>query len=321
MNKNIFEGIQYFITIAQFGSIRLASNHLGVEQKTIRHKIKLLEKYLGIALIESSSIGSTLTDKGWEIHGALANDFQGLVNKVEVISKGEKPNQRTEQFKIFMPAGTANLFSIHIVPKLYKMFPNISVDIVSFNLKYILFYGSQLKNIINNMDMIILDDITLSIIHPDDWRIVSRYVEKLYLHTSRSYLDKVGPIENIKDLDGLDFIGKAGIHNQNGNIHLINHKTGDEQSINFNIIFNAETELVKAYLLNKGLGISMLGRSTLHSISLHKDLQLVPLLTDYNNKKDINYSILTKNSVSHPQYAKEVTKLINEATDSWVAYD
>ncbi|MDC0535348.1 LysR family transcriptional regulator, partial [Francisellaceae bacterium] len=166
MNKYTFEGIQYFLTIAQMGSIRLASNELGVEQKTIRHKIKMLEQHLGITLIESSSKGSSLTDKGWEVHGALAQDFQGLTNKVSVISKGKNSTQRTEKFRILLPPFTANFFSLYIIPELYRKFPEIHVELISFNLKHMLFYGSQLKNIINNMDMLCLDNRALSIIHP-----------------------------------------------------------------------------------------------------------------------------------------------------------
>jgi LysR family nitrogen assimilation transcriptional regulator len=60
-------GLQYFVKIAELGSITKAAGHLHVAQPALSRQVKQLEDQLGAELLIRESRGVRLTDSGWQL--------------------------------------------------------------------------------------------------------------------------------------------------------------------------------------------------------------------------------------------------------------
>ena len=58
------QSLQYFVTLAETGSITRAAQQLYVAQPSLTKSLKLMEEELGFTLVERSASGVRLTEKG-----------------------------------------------------------------------------------------------------------------------------------------------------------------------------------------------------------------------------------------------------------------
>ncbi|MBD8027863.1 LysR family transcriptional regulator [Ureibacillus sp. Re31] len=85
-----FSSIEYFIAVAEHGSLSRAANHLYITQPALSKQIKLFEKELGYKHFIRSHQGMTLTESGKLLYKDIQPILLALKNKIKEHSKIEK---------------------------------------------------------------------------------------------------------------------------------------------------------------------------------------------------------------------------------------
>lgn len=85
-----FSSIEYFIAVAELGSLSSAANHLYITQPALSKQIKLLEQELGYKLFIRSHQGMTLTESGKLLYEDIQPILLALKNKIKDHKKIEK---------------------------------------------------------------------------------------------------------------------------------------------------------------------------------------------------------------------------------------
>jgi len=71
-------GIQAFEAVARLGNLAAAADFLGITGSAVSHRLRGLEKELGVQLLQRSARGLALTDAGRRYRGAVEDAFAGL---------------------------------------------------------------------------------------------------------------------------------------------------------------------------------------------------------------------------------------------------
>jgi LysR family glycine cleavage system transcriptional activator len=71
-------GIQAFEAVARLGTLAAAADFLGITVSAVSHRLRGLEKELGLSLLQRSQRGLVLTDAGRRYRGAVEAAFAGL---------------------------------------------------------------------------------------------------------------------------------------------------------------------------------------------------------------------------------------------------
>lgn len=85
-----FKSMEYFIAVAEYGSLSNAAQHLYITQPALSKQIKLFEKELGYKLFIRSHQGMTLTENGRALYEDIHPLLLALKNKVSEHRKIEK---------------------------------------------------------------------------------------------------------------------------------------------------------------------------------------------------------------------------------------
>jgi len=86
-----FNHLYYFHIAATEGSVKGASERLGVTQPTVSEQIRMLEKTLGVALFERTSTGLRLTQRGREAYEHTTAMFLAGERLVETLGHLSRP--------------------------------------------------------------------------------------------------------------------------------------------------------------------------------------------------------------------------------------
>ena len=71
-------GIQAFEAVARLGNLAAAADALGITASAVSHRLRGLERELGVHLLHRTPRGLTLTEAGRRYHGAVEAAFAGL---------------------------------------------------------------------------------------------------------------------------------------------------------------------------------------------------------------------------------------------------
>ena len=120
--------IQYFLVVAEEGSMSAGGRRLGVNQSTVSRRISALEDELKVRLFEHLSKGYVLTQTGEEFL-IFAKAIEIEMTKIDQVITGAD-TQLAGNIRITTVESLANLVLIPIVAKFIKLHPEISVDII-----------------------------------------------------------------------------------------------------------------------------------------------------------------------------------------------
>lgn len=115
--------LKYFMSVAEYGNISLASEYLNVSQPTLSSAIKELEKEFGITLFKRHHRGVVLTEEG-ETLFKKGGELLAKAEETESIMK-DLGKQR-KSLKLGVPPMIASL----ILPKIFKGFFEKNPDIL-----------------------------------------------------------------------------------------------------------------------------------------------------------------------------------------------
>ncbi|MBF9009338.1 LysR family transcriptional regulator, partial [Francisella tularensis] len=82
VDKNVIEGTRYFISLVELGSYTAVKNLYSVEINTVRSKLELLEKYLGVKLVQPNSNKIEITRDGKKYYASCHRLYTDLENSI-----------------------------------------------------------------------------------------------------------------------------------------------------------------------------------------------------------------------------------------------
>lgn len=119
--------LEYFVALAETGSLRAASEHCGVSQPSLSIQLANLERRLGQTLVERSRPGVILTPAGRGVDDrarAILEGAQNLVNRFDAQRSGLSGTIR------FGASGTLGPYLLpHVISRLHACHPDLSLHI------------------------------------------------------------------------------------------------------------------------------------------------------------------------------------------------
>jgi len=80
-----FLGLEAFVSVAELGSFTRAAEHLNLSQTAVTHRVKKLERNLGVPLLRRSHRDVVLTEEGAELLPRIKNTLAGVDAELERI--------------------------------------------------------------------------------------------------------------------------------------------------------------------------------------------------------------------------------------------
>jgi len=121
------EQIRYFLELAKTSSQRRAAESLGTTQPNLGHKIRDLEKALGIVLVSTTKRGTELTDQGRQLverAEAFITEYNRLIRHARNLRDGETGVLSIACY----PVHVERLLS-RVIGRLRNEHPNVEIDL------------------------------------------------------------------------------------------------------------------------------------------------------------------------------------------------
>lgn len=121
--------LQYFIALAEEGSVRTAAQKLKVSHSTISRRISALESDLGVRLFDRLPSGYQLTEDGQGILADVA-DIKSRVNNLELRISGQD-DKLCGPLRVTMPDIVACQALMPYIVRFTQDYPDIELDIIA----------------------------------------------------------------------------------------------------------------------------------------------------------------------------------------------
>lgn len=242
MTENL-NRLAYFVAIVETGTITAAANRLGVSKAVVSKQLQLLEQDLGVTLLLRSSRKMNLTDLGSEFYEgarasvALAQEtYQGI---------RQRDGELSGSLRISAPVDFGNLYIAPFAAQFMIANPTVKVD---------LRFSDTLVNPIEEKF-----DIAYRIGWPEDSSNIARKLTdfKLYVVASPGLLERLGPPQNLDELQTLPFIGHATLKKPE-KWTCIDKKDRSRSVLTFNQVATADTKQTVLSLTLDGAGLAIM---------------------------------------------------------------
>jgi DNA-binding transcriptional LysR family regulator len=186
MNSFDWQWWQYFLTIAELGSLSKAATTLNVSQPTLSRQLLAMEKQLGQTLFDRSTQGLRLTAFGVELLEECKR-MQSSAQRLQRLADGQA---QTLSGRIRVSAN--EVIALHYLPKILPdfmdQFPQLSVEI-------------DVSNRASSLDKRDAD-VAIRMFPPTQLDLISRHLFDIPLgfYASQTYLDKHGTPTSPQDL-------------------------------------------------------------------------------------------------------------------------
>lgn len=185
--------LQSFLRVAAAGSLSAAARASGVSQPTLGRHIRALEAALEQPLFLRRPEGQALTAMGHRLL-AHARDMEEAAARISLTAAGA--SARLEGTVRITAARVVSHWHLpRLLARLREQEPGIRIDLVASDVPENLLHREA--------------DIALRMFRPERGDLVAQKVAELPLglYAARSYLDRVGRPETLKELQALDFVG------------------------------------------------------------------------------------------------------------------
>ena len=231
--------VRAFLATAEEGSLSAAARALGQTQPTLSRQVAALEEELGVTLFERAGRAMALTTAGADLleHVRIMAD---AANRISLSASGQS---QTVAGKVVITAteivATRKLPSI--VKKIHAVAPHLEIDILPSNEVQDLTRGEA--------------DISIRHARPEQPDLIAKLLleTKAHLYASRDYIEKIGPITDLKALAKATFIGLDRTDEMIGAMKEFGLNLNRDQ-----FQFNAPSGHVLYELVHQGLGVSIL---------------------------------------------------------------
>ena len=248
--------VRAFLATAEEGSLSAAARALGQTQPTLSRQVAALEEELGVTLFERAGRAMALTTAGME----LLEHVKVMAEAANRISLSASGQSQVIEGRVAITA-TENVASQQlpaIVKKIHTIAPNIQIDILPSN---------EVQDLTRREA-----DISIRHARPEQPDLIAKllFETKAHLYASQDYLDQIGPVETLQDLETARFIGL------DRNAEMIAYLADFGLNLSPDQFhYNSPSGRVLHELVRLGLGISILPQD----IESYADA-IVPILPD-----------------------------------------
>jgi DNA-binding transcriptional LysR family regulator len=120
--------LQFFLRIAEEGSMSRAARVLGIAQPALSRQMRLLEEALGVSLFTRTPRGMELTESGEQLRGAMTGPLRQL--ELAMQNVGSPFAQLEGGVVLGMPQTTACVFAEPLLRRLAAVFPKVKLSVV-----------------------------------------------------------------------------------------------------------------------------------------------------------------------------------------------
>lgn len=186
MNSENWQLWQYFLMIAEQGSLNRAADQLGVSQPTLSRQLAQLEKQLGQLLFDRSTQGLTLTSFG----ARLLEDCQQMQrssDRLQRIARGQDQDV-AGRIRVSVNEIIAQYYLPVILPAFLRRYPQLSVEV-------------EVSNRLTSIDKRDAD-IAIRMVQPTQQDLVARRLFEIPLgfYASQGYLAENGTPASFSEL-------------------------------------------------------------------------------------------------------------------------
>lgn len=251
--------LQYFVAVAQEGSITGAAESLFITQPTLSRQIKDLENELGVTLLHRGSREVTLTEDGQYLYNR-ALEILSLVRKTTDNLAHQGPISGTISIGAAEGRTVKTLFDI--AKSFQDEYNNVNFDVFSGNADDILEKINagilDLGVISQDVDHNIFNSIELP--HTEHWGVLMPKDHPLASYTKLSIDDLVKYPLIISNQSGVDSAFTS-----------LMKKKETKISASFNLAYNA------SLMVEAGMGLAIIWSNLIHTASDSSNLAFVPL--------------------------------------------
>ncbi|MEM9055298.1 MAG: LysR family transcriptional regulator [Pseudomonadota bacterium] len=233
--------VRAFLATAEEGSLSAAARALGQTQPTLSRQVAALEEDLGVTLFERAGRAMELTDAGRD----LLEHVRVMADAATQVSLAASGQSQTVAGKVVITAtgAMATYYLPDILKKIRAQAPGITFDIVTSN---------EVQDLTRREA-----DISIRHARPTQPDLIAKLIgdTTAHLYASEDYLEQIGPVTSLKDLESADFIGF------DRNDELIAEMAQHGLKLRHeNFTLNSRAGTVMRGLVAQGLGISFLTR-------------------------------------------------------------
>ncbi|MEM8797777.1 MAG: LysR family transcriptional regulator [Pseudomonadota bacterium] len=230
--------VRAFLATVEEGSFSGAARALKTTQPTIGRQIADLESSLGVALVERSVRGPTLTEAGHR----LLDHVRAMGEAATLISMAATGHTQEVSGEVTVTA--TDLLSAVMLPAMLEPLresaPGIRVKIVSSN---------DLQNLLQREA-----DIAIRHIRPSEPELIARHVGdfRANLYAASAYLDRAGRPRTPREVADHDFVGNPHPERLIAPLHNMGIPARPE-----NFVMSSDNGVVVWELLKAGYGVTM----------------------------------------------------------------
>lgn len=252
--------LSVFSVVVDLGSFAAAARQLNTSRSRVSEQVSLLEKDMGVRLLQRSTRQLGLTKEGAQIY-ERARELPEILRDIESISNPSLPSGTVS---ITMSHDIAHRIFLPKISEFEKLYPQIKLNLVLRD------------EVIDLIDKQI--DLAIRIGISRDDSLISRVVhqENAGLFASPSYLEKAGIPKSIEDLNSLKWILLSQIFN-NGTMTLPVANNSKDIHIRVENYILCNSPMMALSMITQGLGASALFPSVAHrEIKAGKLVQILP---------------------------------------------
>lgn len=297
--------LQYFLTIADTGSITKAASQLYISQPALTKQMNLLEEELGVKLMKRLPRGVELTQTGI----TFANDIRKVMDDLDKAVRKASDSANSAKLTILRIGCFDGAVIDDFMPDLYKNLHNIAPDLqIRLTRHSIRENREALQK--NDIDLLIelhsSDPYNTAAQSLEDQGLSDNYCEKVFLHRPGALIYSVNsPLARIKDPTPSDFEKEPFlVPNKKEDLYLAAHSIKVLESLG---IHNPKTEELDNLMsmityIKLGLGYGLMAES---AARYNPGLIAWPLPDDLDMKTGMDVVAVWKQS------SRQVSALMN----------
>lgn len=293
--------IEYFLRIAELGSLNRATEYLRISQPSLSRQMRLLEEELGVQLFRRHRRGMQLTPEGEELRDRLAIPIRQV--RLALQDMKSLSSKAGGTVTIGMMANTAYMFAGRLAQRVRRLNPNITLKVVEE------YAGSFVKSLeAGKLDIALIPGPS------SHWQFSTEpvLVEDLMLvGAADCSLSPDNPIE-FNNLANYPLILPSPAHYPDV-IRIFAEKLHGTSGNKFDVRMNADSTSITLGYVKMGLGYALLTPSTIYREAKDKNLRYSPIV---NPNMPLELLLAVGPACQYPRATSYVKSIIfEEITD------
>ncbi|MED7820396.1 MULTISPECIES: LysR family transcriptional regulator [unclassified Francisella] len=311
MYSDFLNDARVFIDVIKLGSISALSDKSGEHRTTISKRLSRIEDHLSVKLIKIEKGKINLTDEGTPIFFNLRHLIDDLEFKFDELS--QTSSKANNHIRFLNSTDIYKSFGVPIITNILNKNPSISLEAKAYTQYQLANFGTMLKHLFNEIDVIVLAEKLLHLIDDQEWILKKRLSTIKRIYASQKYIDEHPNVRKISDISKHHCI----INKYEDPNHWILKDTSNmTHKIKINVRASIDTFNFQQMLIERHLGIGLLPESVVKA----SPNKLQHIFTDLSGSEAVSYILVNKHSLEKkPLLDKVVREIIDEinSLDYW----